>query len=350
MAGILIKAAARGESPDFITYLIEDMGCDVNEKDENGCDALMHASFFGHLDVVETLLRHGADVGTRARNRTTALMAAIQNGHSDIARLLVEYGADVNAVDDAGMPPLMTAAWAGNAEMVEFLIARGADVNYRNARGWTALSVARQKGHTEIITVLRRAGAIEVEDLFAAAKEGDLQKLAFLLEQGLDVNARDGSGGTPLMWAALHGHLDAVRYLLQKGALVNERDNCGWTALMSAVTRDHLEIAELLLAHGADPNIPYSERLVAVLNPEVMQSQKDPGPEEIELLVKMGYPTVEVYETPLMKAAERGNASMVRLLLRHGADPKAKTCRGETAADFARRKGHWEIVRLLKKL
>ncbi len=61
MAGVLIKAAARGESPNFIAYLIEEKGCDVNEKDENGCDALMYASFFGHFDVVETLLRYGAD-------------------------------------------------------------------------------------------------------------------------------------------------------------------------------------------------------------------------------------------------------------------------------------------------
>lgn len=101
------------------------------------------------------------------------------------------------------MPPLMTAAWAGNAEMVEFLIARGANVNYRNTRGWTALSVAKQKGHIEVMKVLRRAGAIEVEDLFAAAKEGDLQKLAFLLEQCLDINARDGSGGPARQAGAL---------------------------------------------------------------------------------------------------------------------------------------------------
>ncbi|WP_395858245.1 hypothetical protein [Desulfofundulus sp. TPOSR] len=33
---------------------------------------------------------------------------------------------------------------------------------------------------------------------------------------------------------------------------------------MSAVAMDRLEKAELLLAHGADPNVLYSEKLVAI--------------------------------------------------------------------------------------
>lgn len=349
MAGKLIRAAARGDPPGFIAYLIEREGCDVNERDENGYDALMLAAYFGHLDVVETLLRYGADVRARASNGTTALMAAVQNGHAGVARLLVEHGADVNAVDQAGLPPLMTAAWRGDAELVGFLIARGADVNFRNARGWTALGVARQKGHAEVAELLRRAGAVAEEDLFAAAKEGDLQRLASLLELGLDPNARDRSGATPLIWAALHGHLDVVRYLIDRGARVNEADACGWTALMSAVAMDRLEIAELLLAHGADPNTVCHDKWAAVvLDPELIMNPESLRLWDPEALAGTGHPCVEEYRTPLMKAAEEGNAAMVELLLRHGADPNARTPEGETAADLARRKGHGHIVRMLE--
>ena len=49
----------------------------------------------------------------------------------------------------------------------------------------------------------------------------------------LDVNATDGSGATPLMFAALVGNVDIIKKLVEKGADVNLQDSAnGWTALM----------------------------------------------------------------------------------------------------------------------
>jgi ankyrin repeat protein len=59
------------------------------------------------------------------------------------------------------------------------------------------------------------------------------------------INAKDGSGKTPLILAAWQGDLKAVKKLLKSGAEVN-------TALMFAAYYGHAEIEAYLLSRGAD--------------------------------------------------------------------------------------------------
>ena len=53
--------------------------------------------------------------------------------------------------------------------------------------------------------------------------------------------------------------------------------------------------------------------------------------------------------TPLMAAVAYDQADMVRILLDHGANTAAKTPAGETALDFARKKGNAAIIGMLSK-
>lgn len=51
----------------------------------NGSTALIQASHFGHLEVVDLLLKHHARVDTRNKKGTTALMRAAQEGHLKVS-------------------------------------------------------------------------------------------------------------------------------------------------------------------------------------------------------------------------------------------------------------------------
>jgi hypothetical protein len=87
--------------------------------------------------------------------------------------------------------------------------------------------------------------------LLDAARQGDVRGVRGLLEDGADVNARDGAGRTPLLAAVLAGHADLVELLLKAGADPNLADARGMTPLRAAEAAGKTDIAATLRAHGA---------------------------------------------------------------------------------------------------
>lgn len=73
------------------------------------------------------------------------------------------------------------------------------------------------------------------KDLFLAAMNGKEERVITLLNQGVDVNSKNGSGRTALMAACFSGNLRSVKTLLAYGADVNAADSAGSTALMDAL-------------------------------------------------------------------------------------------------------------------
>jgi hypothetical protein len=80
----------------------------------------------------------------------------------------------------------------------------------------------------------------------------------YLLHQGVDAAAGNGTGLNALHWAANRGQLDVVRLLLQRKTPLETRSMYGGTALGTAVwsalhepRADHLQIIEALLNAGA---------------------------------------------------------------------------------------------------
>jgi ankyrin repeat protein len=68
-------------------------------------------------------------------------------------------------------------------------------------------------------------------ELFEAAREGNLEEIKQLIAKGVDVNVKDNEGWTALMDAAGKGHVACVRMLLDAGADVNAKTDYGYTAM-----------------------------------------------------------------------------------------------------------------------
>ena len=92
------------------------------------------------------------------------------------------------------------------------------------------------------------------EDLFNAAKNGNLGEVNKLLDKGVDPNKTIFNGETLLYIASQYNNLEVVEALLEKGADVDQATNNGETPLYIASQEGHSELVETLLKKGADPN------------------------------------------------------------------------------------------------
>src|SRR5947209_1146906 len=137
----------------------------------------------------------------------------------------------------------------------------------------------------------------------AAASGGDTAGMKRMLDAGLDPNAHDAAGYTPLIAAARAGNVEMIRLLTSRGANPNLTDAAvnSWTPLLHAVHKAQPAAVTALLAAGANPN------------------EADPHG-----------------TTPLMMAAGYGYTDIVKILLAHKADARLAATDGLTALDLAR--------------
>jgi ankyrin repeat protein len=145
------------------------------------------------------------------------------------------------------------------------------------------------------------------------------------------LNARGPEGSTPFMYAVLYTGASTLESLLKQGADVNQRNDANATALMWAA--GDLEKTRLLVAHGADVNARSSD----MRTPLMIAARRRGNASAVKLLLEHGanpnpnlHPAAE--SSPLIEAANAGDAASVELLLDHGAAVKDA---GELALETA---------------
>jgi ankyrin repeat protein len=88
------------------------------------------------------------------------------------------------------------------------------------------------------------------DELWIAAKNGDMNGLQAALASNVDVNALSESGQTALILAIQNNHLEIVRALLAHGANPNLADSRGFTPIRAARTRANFAILTALERNG----------------------------------------------------------------------------------------------------
>jgi ankyrin repeat protein len=82
--------------------------------------------------------------------------------------------------------------------------------------------------------------------LHEAAEQGDSRLIRTLIADGVDVDARDAKGQTPLIVAIRHRQLRAAAELIAAGASLNAETRTGWTPLSVAVKSGNPFMIELI--------------------------------------------------------------------------------------------------------
>lgn len=82
--------------------------------------------------------------------------------------------------------------------------------------------------------------------LFLALQQGHIAILQLLLECGVDIEAKNKYGQTPLSWAAENGHEAVVRVLLGQGGNIEATDGYGRTPLSRAAGNGYETVVQLL--------------------------------------------------------------------------------------------------------
>jgi outer membrane protein assembly factor BamB len=144
------------------------------------------------------------------------------------------------------------------------------------------------------------------EELWNAARDGNVARVTKALEGGADIQAKTRYGATALTFAADKGHLDVVRLLLARGADPNAQDTFyRMRALDMALMNNHNAVAVLLLERGS----------------------KGAGP-------------------ALMGAVQRGDAAIAQAAL---ASPEITAANLAAALAAAKRSGNAGIIGLIEK-
>ena len=373
-----ITVAAKNRDMATVRALVSKKA-DVNAVDRDGSSALLWTVRAGDVETTRLLLGAGAKPSLANRLGITPLALATANGDAAIIALLLEAGADVNAPDLAGETPLMSAARSGSVAAVRTLLDKGATLETTDRTSQqTALMIAVRENQPAIVKLLiERRAVIDTKTrvgnapnwtlpnsvpgfghgvgivrgglpprgsrgpitggmsaLMYAARDGRLPIVLDLLAAGAKIEQTDPNGITPLLIAITNNHPDVARALIEKGANVKVVDWWGRTPLWAAIeTRNmdvdnasfvnsidrapFLDLIQLLLEKGADPNVRMKEV---------------PPIRRAFLRVTGSLAWVDFTgQTPFLTAALAGDVSVMKLLLKHGADPKIPTFEGTTA-------------------
>jgi ankyrin repeat protein len=340
---------------------------------ETALTELLEAAGRGNAPAVAAILDKHPDIinecGTLPGNTGRRTALHIGSGHEAVVRTLLERGADPNIRDEGDNAfPIHFAAERGDLAIVKLLIEHGADpigagtVHELDVLGWAVCWDYAH--HPDVARYLLAHGARYT--LFSAVALGEAGVVRELAQSGADLSQRmdrTNHRRTALHLAVVKKQIAALDALIDLGADLSLEDAVGLTPLDQAALNGEDEMTRLLMGAGARMTLPAA---IALELPDQIERLVREDPEALSgtnnrrwarlLVHASGRASGRVMETllrtvmrhrsglslvnmdddgetavdgargytPLHSAAFHGNTEAVKVLLKHGANPRTR--------------------------
>ncbi|KAL5340936.1 ankyrin repeat-containing domain protein [Aspergillus crustosus] len=252
-------------------------------------------------DIIQNLLPYYLELAKENPIMSfAALKSAVRLGCADTTTFWLNHGAPVfhlNGDNDNSDNHMLLAAYHDTSEAVSALLQHNPDLTTVTVPLFSREHQGLVTGQASLLHIAVVAGASKI--------------ISFLLSRGQEVNIVGQNDASPLSLAVALGKHEISEMLIDAGANVNAADPNGWTPLTFAARTPDPDHFNLLLSRGADASIR------------------------------------DHTETLLWHAIERGNSTIVPLILDAGVDVNATLPNGETALFYAVQEGLPEVAQCL---
>lgn len=314
-----LHLAIQNKNSKFISWLLT-KSPDLNLKNSDGTPPVLLAYEKKQTSTIKELITAGAEPGATNLEGNNLLHIAVLNGDSKyVSSLVKDLPILIDSSNISGMTPLMISVSKSNQSILNILWPLSSDKNRVDRDGNSLLHIA----------------AISKLEKF----------LKTMVESGLDLNAKNNAGSTPLMESIRANQTNNTRELLKLGANPNLASFTD-SPLEFAYKNKNFKIFKLLLESGAsaDANtygVPIIHTIIEnndLTNLKVLLTQKP----------IIDNPDSEG-NTPLMKAVLLSKTALVDSLIKAGANPNVSNSEGIKLIEVIVQKGYYQFLAPLAK-
>eukprot|EP00919_Chromeraceae_sp_WS-2016_P033158 GHVR01078324.1.p1 GENE.GHVR01078324.1~~GHVR01078324.1.p1 ORF type:complete len:922 (+),score=216.03 GHVR01078324.1:202-2766(+) len=367
---VLMVCVGTGDAE--LVRLVIAKGVDINLQNESHDTACDIAARAGHVDIVQLLMKtrsfkHRDNAITVAceSNHTDVfklllptcspeiysilLMISARKGNLEMVQALLDHKASPTFCDVYGFTPLFVALQAGHEDVVNLLLPLTETGSTDTARDYLEAAVISRN-----FKLLERLAAspltkdyknythVHFDTLLAAVSAGDMRFVELIIKLGGDIHEKSNNGLTLLHVCNTE---EISKFFISKGLDVDAQDNAGVTPLhLASMHRDRKKVLKLFVAKTKNINIVDTNGRTALLS-----ACEWGNIDAVNIIIKGGgnvNTANNVYETPIFKASIHGHTHVVQKLIKHKAIVNPNTHRNApfiSACEF----GHFDIAMLL---